>query len=85
MLYQDADLVIRFSANLPEDWPSDTEVEGKTDDVLFSAAQAATVTASKQPVLRTGEPTNLEILREAERERHLYMLHIEPDVEADGS
>jgi two-component sensor histidine kinase len=85
MLYQDADLVIRFSANLPEDWPSDTEVEGKTDDVLFSAPQAAKVAASKQQVLRTGEPTKLEILREAERERHWFMLHIDPDVEADGS
>ncbi|MEQ8741379.1 MAG: sensor histidine kinase, partial [Hoeflea sp.] len=41
--------------------------------------------ASKQQVLRTGEPTKLEILREADRERHWFMLHIDPDVEADGS
>ncbi|WP_420410158.1 sensor histidine kinase [Hoeflea sp.] len=85
MLYQDADLVIRFSANLPEDWPSDSEVEGKSDDALFTAAQAAKIVAAKRQVIQTGEATKLEILREAEGERHWFMLHIDPDIEENGA
>ncbi|WP_394690598.1 sensor histidine kinase [Hoeflea sp.] len=83
MVYQDVDLVICFTANLPADWP--VEVEGNTDEALFDQPQAARITAAKRQVIETGEPTKLEILRETGKGRHWFMLNIDPDKDPDGA
>lgn len=83
MIYQDTDLVICFSANLPADWPLD--VEGKSDAALFAEPQVSKITAAKRHVIQTGEPAKLEILRSTDKERHWFMLHIDPDIDSSGS
>ena len=84
MMYQNTDLVIRFAANLPDSWSMGQSLEGVTDDVIFTPQQAAKVISAKRAVLETGEATKLEILRDAEQERHWYMLNLEPDVDTEG-
>lgn len=84
MMYQDADLVIRFAANLPDSWPLNTLLEGGTDEAVFTQQHAGKVIHAKRRVLESGDPTKLEILRDADQERHWYMLNIEPDVDLDG-
>ncbi|WP_412049514.1 sensor histidine kinase [Hoeflea sp. Naph1] len=85
MMYQDTDLTIRYAANLPGNWPLDTDLEGASDDRIFNAQQAAKVLSAKQQVIQTGETIKLEILRDADHERHWFMLHIDPDTDADGT
>ena len=84
MMYQDTDLVIRFSANLSRDWPIGSELEGSPLLLVFMPQNAAKIISAKKGVIATGEPTKLEILREADQDRHWYMLSIEPDIDADG-
>ncbi|MEM5473114.1 HWE histidine kinase domain-containing protein [Hoeflea sp. AS60] len=85
MIYQDTNLVIRFAANLPDSWPQITSVEGGTDELVFTAQHAAKVINAKLAVLETGEASDLEILRDAEHERHWYKLNLEPDIDIDGN
>lgn len=84
MMYQDVGLEFRFAANLPDNWPDQGELAGRNDDAVFNAAQASRVLAAKRRVLETGEPTKIEILREGDQERHWFLLHIDPDNNAEG-
>jgi len=84
MMYQDNGLVIRFAANLPDAWPVDPMLEGRTDEAVFTSQLAAKVIHAKRRVLETGETTNLEIHRDLGQERHWYMLNIEADVDLAG-
>lgn len=84
MMYQDADLVIRFAANLPDTWPLGPLLEGGTDEVAFTPQHAAKVVHAKRRVIETGDATKIEIHRDVDQERHWYMLNIDPDVDNDG-
>lgn len=84
VIYQDNDLSIKYSANLPVMWPSQQEVAGKTDDALFEERNAVKVMSAKRDVILTGKPCKIEVLREADQERHWYLLHIDPDFGTDG-
>ena len=84
MMYQDASLVIRFAANLPETWPLGQLLEGGNDEAVFTPQHAAKVIHAKRRVIETGEATKLEIHRDVNQERHWYMLNVEPDVDNDG-
>lgn len=85
MMYQDADLVIRFAANLPDSWQLESLLEGGTDEAVFTAHHATKVIHAKRRVIESGEPTKLEIHRDTGHERHWYMLNIEPDVDMEGT
>jgi len=85
MMYQNADLVIRFAANLPDSWALDAVLEGGTDEAVFTPQYAAKVINTKRGVIETGEATKLEILRDVDQERHWYMLNIEPDTDLEGN
>lgn len=82
-MYQDVDLAIRFVANFPENWPSEAELEGQTDEALFGD-QASRVSAAKRRLIETGTPEKLEILRDVEQDPHWFLLKMAPDVDADG-
>lgn len=84
MMYQDANLVIRFAENLPASWPQGHTLEGATDEAVFTPEHAARIISAKRSVLETGKPTTLEKYRDADQKRHWYMLKIEPDIDADG-
>ncbi|SOE18663.1 two-component sensor histidine kinase [Hoeflea halophila] len=84
MMYQDSGLIIRFAANIPESWPLKELLDGGTDETVFSPTHATKVIQAKRRVMETGEPTKLEIHRDAGQERHWYMLNIEPDVDPEG-
>ncbi|OCW56945.1 hypothetical protein AWJ14_07240 [Hoeflea olei] len=84
-MYQDRDLKIRFSANLPQSWAGQDELTGKTDSALFGDTQAAVISIAKREVLASGQPEKLEILRDMDQDRHWFMLHIDPDFDADGN
>lgn len=85
MIYQDLDLTIRSCANLPEAWPDEADVIGKSDDALFGEAQAARLSAAKREVLETGESSKLELLQDTGQKRRWYMLHIDPDTDEGGN
>jgi len=51
---------------------------------VFSPEHAAKVIQAKRRVIDSGQPTKLEIHRDAGHERHWYMLNIEPDVDLEG-
>ena len=84
MIYQGLALTIRSCANLPETWPKEEDVEGKSDTALFDGPQAARVSGIKRDVIETGKGTKLEILREVGQAPHWFLLHIDPDVDASG-
>ncbi|WP_161785009.1 PAS domain-containing sensor histidine kinase [Hoeflea sp. BAL378] len=84
MMYQDRDLRILFTANLPESWPGEDEVKGKTDSALFGEAQASVISIAKREVLESGEADKLEIQRDSDQDRHWFLLHIDPDIDEDG-
>ena len=84
MIYQDLNLIIRSCANLPELWPEEADVVGKTDTVLFGEVQAARIGAAKREVINSGEGSKLEVLREVEHKRRWYLLHIDPDRDESG-
>lgn len=84
MIYQDADLFIRFVANLPDSWPQGAILEGGTDEVVFTPQHAARIIHAKRQVIETGEATKLEIHRDIDHELRWYMLNIEPDVDTAG-
>lgn len=84
MMYQDANLVIRFAANIPETWALGPLLEGGTDEVVFTPQHAAKVIHAKRRVIETCEATKLEIHRDVDQERHWYMLNIEPDADTSG-
>lgn len=85
MMYQDAGLVIRFAANLPDTWSLSAILEGSTDELVFTPQHAAKVINAKRTVIETGEATKLEIHRDVQQERHWYMLNIEPDADLQGN
>ncbi|MBC7282012.1 PAS domain-containing sensor histidine kinase [Hoeflea sp.] len=85
MVYQDLNLTIGFCANLPEMWPKEADVIGKSDAALFGEVQAARIGAAKREVINTGEPSKLEVLREIDQKRHWYLLHIDPDADESGA
>ncbi len=81
MMYQDTDLVIRFSANLPETWSLGGDLDGRTDETVFSPPHVEKVLSAKRGVIANAQPTKIEILRDVDHERHWYMLNIEPDMD----
>jgi len=85
MMYQNADLVILFAANLPDAWSLEAALEGASDEVVFTPQHAAKVINAKHNVIETGIATKLEILRDAEHEQHWYLLNIEPDTDMEGN
>lgn len=85
MMYQDADLIIRFAANLPDSWALGATLEGSTDEIIFAAQQTAKVISAKRTVIETGQATKLEVLRDVDQQRHWYMLNIEPDMDLQGN
>lgn len=84
MMYQDANLVIQFVANLPPSWPQGGSLEGATDEAVFTPEHAARIISAKRTVLETGKPATLEKYRDVDQKRHWYMLKMEPDIDADG-
>jgi len=85
MIYQNANLVIRFAANLPDTWPDISSLEGRTDEAIFSPQQAAKIIAAKHSVIDTGTANKIEILCDSDKDRHWYMLNIEPDTDIEGN
>ncbi|MBU4529215.1 MAG: PAS domain-containing protein [Hoeflea sp.] len=85
MIYQDLNLTIRFCANLPELWPKEVEVIGKSDTALFGEMQAARIGVAKREVINTGEASKLEVLREVDQKRRWYLLHMDPDPDDSGA
>lgn len=83
-MYQDVDLMIRFVANFPEDWPSEIELEGQTDTALFGD-QASKVAAAKLRVLEGGGASKLEVLRDVDQDPHWFLLKMVPDIDASGA
>lgn len=84
MMYQDASLIFRFAANLPDKWPDQSELAGRDDAAIFKPLQAARVLSCKRQVVESGESSKIEILHEGEQERHWFLLHIDPDADAEG-
>jgi hypothetical protein len=60
MMYQDTDLVIRFSANLPETWALGDDLEGGTDEAVFSPQYVEKVLSAKRGVITNAQPTKIE-------------------------
>ncbi|MDP2121878.1 MAG: HWE histidine kinase domain-containing protein [Hoeflea sp.] len=85
MIYQDTDLIIGFCANLPELWPREADVIGKSDQALFGEVQAARIASAKREVLSSGEASKLEVQREANQKRRWYLLHMDPDRDDTGA
>lgn len=85
MMYQDTDLVIRFAANLPETWSLGEDLEGGTDEAVFSPQYVEKVLSAKRGVIANAQPTKIEILRDVDHERHWYMLNIEPDLDPQNN
>lgn len=84
MMYQDADLVIRFAVNLPASWPLGGALEGATDEAVFTPEHASSIIKAKRSVLETGKATTFEKYRDVDAKRYWYLLKIEPDTDADG-
>jgi two-component sensor histidine kinase len=60
VLYQDADLRVRWVENMPAAWSAD-EIIGKTDGDFLPAAQAEITLAAKARVLQSLQPEHVEI------------------------
>jgi two-component sensor histidine kinase len=84
LLYQDAELKVRWARNLPDIWRSD-DLFGATDADYLPEPEATLIGDIKRQVLETGKQRTFGLRISGERPARWFDLWFDADIAADGS